>query len=125
MNGFMMYMSGAGIHIFSIMITFMGIMNPAKAILGVHGGELNDLQIRGTDGAGRSGHFLLHVFCVQHRGRRKRKMLPLQDEVVRFKVTQRFNGADVRLKLPRFLTEDQPSAFSFVFHRCVFAKAEY
>lgn len=39
MNGFMMYMSGAGIHIFSIMITFMGIMNPAKAILGVHGGE--------------------------------------------------------------------------------------
>ncbi|CBN77765.1 conserved unknown protein [Ectocarpus siliculosus] len=36
MNGFMMYMSGAGIHIFSIMITFMGIMNPAKAILSVH-----------------------------------------------------------------------------------------
>lgn len=39
MNGFMMYMSGAGIHIFSIMITFMGIMNPVKAILNVHGGE--------------------------------------------------------------------------------------
>lgn len=39
MNGFMMYMSGAGIHIFSIMITFMGILNPAKAILGVHSGE--------------------------------------------------------------------------------------
>lgn len=39
MNGFMMYMSGAGIHIFSIMITFMGILNPAKAILGVHNGE--------------------------------------------------------------------------------------
>lgn len=37
MNGFMMYMSGAGIHIFSIMITFMGIMNPVKAILNVHG----------------------------------------------------------------------------------------
>lgn len=42
MNGFMMYMSGAGIHIFSIMITFMGILNPAKAILGVHGGETFD-----------------------------------------------------------------------------------
>lgn len=40
MNGFMMYMSGAGIHIFSIMITFMGIMNPVKAILNVHGGEI-------------------------------------------------------------------------------------
>lgn len=39
MNAFMMYMSGAGIHIFSIMITFMGIMNPVKAILNVHGGK--------------------------------------------------------------------------------------
>lgn len=38
MNSFMMYMSGAGIHIFSIMITFMGIMNPVKAILNVHSG---------------------------------------------------------------------------------------
>lgn len=38
MNAFMMYMSGAGIHIFSIMITFMGILTPSKAILNVHGG---------------------------------------------------------------------------------------
>ncbi|CAM9725230.1 unnamed protein product [Sphacelaria rigidula] len=37
MNAFMMYMSGAGIHIFSIMITFMGILTPSKAILNVHG----------------------------------------------------------------------------------------
>lgn len=38
MNAFMMYMSGAGIHIFSIMITFMGILTPSKAMLNVHGG---------------------------------------------------------------------------------------
>ncbi|CAB1099416.1 unnamed protein product [Ectocarpus sp. CCAP 1310/34] len=46
MNGFMMYMSGAGIHIFSIMITFMGIMNPAKAILGVHNGMPSSTILR-------------------------------------------------------------------------------
>lgn len=39
MNGFMMYMSGASINMISIMITFMGIMNPVKAIVNVHGGE--------------------------------------------------------------------------------------
>ena len=46
MNGFMMYMSGAGINMISIMITFMGIMNPVKAIVNIPGSEnRNDLEL--------------------------------------------------------------------------------
>ncbi|CAM9661383.1 unnamed protein product [Discosporangium mesarthrocarpum] len=37
MNGFMMYMSGGSIHIFSIMITGMAIMNPVKSLLNING----------------------------------------------------------------------------------------
>ena len=33
MTGFMLWMSGAGVHIFSIMITGMALLNPLKAIL--------------------------------------------------------------------------------------------
>eukprot|EP00638_Chattonella_subsalsa_P008618 CAMPEP_0117758186 /NCGR_PEP_ID=MMETSP0947-20121206/15217_1 /TAXON_ID=44440 /ORGANISM="Chattonella subsalsa, Strain CCMP2191" /LENGTH=154 /DNA_ID=CAMNT_0005578303 /DNA_START=50 /DNA_END=511 /DNA_ORIENTATION=- len=36
MQGFMMWMSGSQINIFSIMITGMAFMNPIKAILGVN-----------------------------------------------------------------------------------------
>ena len=32
MTGFMLWMSGAGVHIFSIMITGMALLNPLKAI---------------------------------------------------------------------------------------------
>lgn len=46
MNGFMMYMSGASINMISIMITFMGIMNPVKAIVNVHGGEKREGLVR-------------------------------------------------------------------------------
>lgn len=125
MNGFMMYMSGAGIHIFSIMITFMGIMNPAKAILGVHGGELNYPSDKRH---GRNGTFWTFSFdfllCATSRSAEEENVL-LQDGVVRCWVTQRVNGADLGLELPHSLPKDLPSAFSCVFHRCFFAKAEY
>ena len=38
MNAFMMYMSGSGVQIFSIMITAMMLYQPVKAILGVQTG---------------------------------------------------------------------------------------
>merc|ERR1712032_1178258 len=37
MTGFMLWMSGNGVHIFSIMITFYAIYNPIKSALGVNG----------------------------------------------------------------------------------------
>jgi hypothetical protein len=36
MTGFMLWMSGAGVHIFSIMITGMALLNPLKAIAGTN-----------------------------------------------------------------------------------------
>jgi hypothetical protein len=39
MNAFMLYMSGAGVQIFSMMVVGMLLTNPIKAALGVQGGE--------------------------------------------------------------------------------------
>ena len=39
MTGLMLWMSGSGVHIFSIMITFYAIYNPVKSALTVNTGE--------------------------------------------------------------------------------------
>lgn len=38
MTGFMMYMSGSTVHIFSIMITAMALFNPIKALFAINNG---------------------------------------------------------------------------------------
>ena len=38
MTGFMLWMSGNGVHIFSIMITFYAIYNPVKSAFTVNSG---------------------------------------------------------------------------------------
>merc|ERR1712087_863039 len=51
MTGFMLWMSGNGVHIFSIMITFYAIYNPIKSACGVNGSHLCAAQY-GCDAGG-------------------------------------------------------------------------
>lgn len=41
MTAFMMYMSGSGVQIFSIMITAMALLNPLKNLFGISAGSMD------------------------------------------------------------------------------------
>ena len=53
MTGFMLWMSGNGVHIFSIMITFYAIYNPIKSAIGVNSAFARFADTK-MDGEGRT-----------------------------------------------------------------------
>merc|ERR1712070_393298 len=63
MTGFMLWMSGNGVHIFSIMITFYAIYNPIKSAIGVNSAFARFADTK-MDGEGRTSLILSKLVYV-------------------------------------------------------------